>query len=366
MTSKAQTNDNNETTLKHHLAEAMPVDTDTPTPQQADPASLVKKAGLSPSLLSTNNILQLQRILGNQVVGRLIAQRQMSTIHAEGTQTIDKETNTVSQEKSEEVQNKLSRQQLSLSPAPQAEIHNTSINDGYHNSVIQRVIEINNKSYNLSNESEFRKEQKEHIAGIEHGLGKADIDMKDRTIEAALADQRKLVVTISHEGSKTFYNVHTEDTLVKRTEGKAVRSAGRIPVYIERPKSGVEEIEISGLITCVGVLIEVIGEDGPTGAAGGHFVTPEMFDGEKSELTQDGEKFVNTITNLVDQQKGIMKGFSFYVSNDRDGHTTKAIDLLNNRFQSKGYQGSNDEIMTDGHLTYILPHKGDPDVKGIL
>jgi hypothetical protein len=225
---------------------------------------------------------------------------------------------------------------------------------------VQIMILINGKAYGTADKASFDEEQKDHIEGVKMCLESADFKMgkENRTIEGTLADNRTIAIEIVIFNDKVLYAASTEEPYVEVTEEKNIREAGATPVYVKRPEQKVEEIHITGLINCIGVIIEVVDKhDGKVaGAAGGHFVTPEMLENTKGELTKEGLTFIGNILKLVDAQEG-EKRFSLHFSGDADSSTKMALAVLNGKFNIKGYKNMSAN-KGPSEITYSLNHEG--------
>ena len=91
---------------------------------------------------------------------------------------------------------------------------------------------------------------------------------------------------------------------IKRSrEISLITDAGSTPIIINTVG---DSFKISGLISCVGVVIKVL-EPEPSfkikAIIGGHFVTPKMYDDKKKKLTKEGKKFITDIKSLCKKYK---------------------------------------------------------------
>ena len=275
--------------------------------------------------------------------------------------TTDKKTNMVVQQKGGEVQSNDSfLQQLLIEPTTQLkDCYRAHIDNVPCNSLIQRVIEIDGKKYSSHQKEEFYKEKKDDLKEISRLLKAADFQMDDRTIDGALADERTILICkeSDEKSPELFYEIDCKEAYVKYEQGKATREAGQIPEYVTKPKTGIEEIRIEGLIMCIGVIIEVIDEeDKIVGAAGGHFVTPTMLTAKG--LMSKGNDFITAIVKLVDICAG-KKRFSLYYANDHDRHTKEALVVLEHTFVTKGYEKMGVINIKGSTVSYSLDAKGD-------
>lgn len=83
MSSKEQTHSNNAESAKQKSPQFIPKNLDIVDQQQSHSATLIQRARLDPSALTPNDVQQLQRSVGNQAIGRLLAkttQRQLLTV----------------------------------------------------------------------------------------------------------------------------------------------------------------------------------------------------------------------------------------------------------------------------------------------
>lgn len=110
------------------------------------------------------------------------------------------------------------------------------------------------------------------------------------------------------------------------------------------------------MISCVAVVVEVIGEDeNIVGVAGGHFVTPSMF--KMNQLTKEGDEFINSVTALVDGIKGV-KQFAFHHTDEADGNTWGAMRILRDKLKENGIKAIAPPMKGKSKITYLLNEKG--------
>jgi len=102
--------------------------------------------------------------------------------------------------------------------------------------------------------------------------------------------------------AETIHPYQQEDeTDSPKEESGRTPEAGAKPIKIKKGES----FTIKGLIDCVGVIIEITGEDfNICAAVGGHFVTPTMYNRSAGTFTDKGKMFIAQINELI---QGISK-----------------------------------------------------------
>jgi hypothetical protein len=165
-------------------------------------------------------------------------------------------------------------------------------------SVIQRVIVIGGRAYGTADKKDFlvKCPEKEHEDIL---TAMSDLDPPG-SIDAALADKRRFFLTREEDPKfGVIYGAEAE-ALVK--EGKEVtsREAGNRPIAITRPARNPEEIVISGLIMCVGVIIEARRDGRIEAASAAHFVTPDCV--EDGRINAAGRRVLEELITLVKER----------------------------------------------------------------
>ncbi|MET3431196.1 hypothetical protein ABIC71_000674 [Herbaspirillum seropedicae] len=176
---------------------------------------------------------------------------------------------------------------------------------------IQRVIAIDGKSWGRGSEVEFRAAHKD-ADDIAREI-KMEIGGGPKTLSAALADDRTFSVKRTEEGG---YIVDLANQVV---EGGRTRVVGAEPVHVTKPHEGFEDIEINGLLDCLGIYITRVVETqfGPTveEVSAVHFLTPTHIDKSTKLLKTGGQQLLNHVVGLV-QGKGQL--FATIVRSDED------------------------------------------------
>ncbi|MDQ1252981.1 MAG: hypothetical protein QG646_2123 [Euryarchaeota archaeon] len=159
--------------------------------------------------------------------------------------------------------------------------------------VAQRVIEVDGKDYNAEDQEAFEKRyDKRHQDGMLAAIKEFSQPPKD--ISAALADPRHFLLTFQDDHPKygVLYEAETA-AFVSQVQGGQVREAAERPEFVRKPEAGFEQIDISGLIMCIGIVIEAKKDDQVTAAFLAHFVTPNALN--KGNLNERGTSQLNTM-----------------------------------------------------------------------
>ena len=169
-----------------------------------------------------------------------------------------------------------------------------SVNSGNNEQVAQRVIRVDGNDYKPEDQKVFEnrydeRHQKAMLAAMQ------DFSHRPRNIGDALADPRTFTLTFQEDDPDfgIFYGAD-ETALVTRVEGGQVREAAELPELIHRPGTGFEQMDISGLIMCIGIVLEAGVGDQVTAASGAHFVTPKALD--EGNLNERG---ANQLTSMI-------------------------------------------------------------------
>jgi hypothetical protein len=105
------------------------------------------------------------------------------------------------------------------------------------------------------------------------------------------------------EGGVEGSSIDIEPLLTKSSALQRMQEGTSTPVIDIKGDNNLEPgIYINGLIMCVGVVAKIYFPNGGLdyqAVAGGHFVTPSMYDVETSEFTISGEEFIKAMRNLV-------------------------------------------------------------------
>jgi hypothetical protein len=126
-----------------------------------------------------------------------------------------------------------------------------------------------------------------------------------KTLEDAVADKRRYIMTRVDDPEFGVLWSADEGVMEKEAKGGGkTREAGATPVLVLRPQESFEEMKISGLIMCVGVVVEARGDDDKIkAAAGGHFVTPDCMEEAETPkgftINSDGSSFINGLVELA-------------------------------------------------------------------
>ncbi|NEQ82818.1 MAG: DUF4157 domain-containing protein [Moorea sp. SIO2I5] len=239
-------------------------------------------------------------------------------------------------------------------------------------SVVQRVIRIGEENDYLEYTMRTEKKGLEVGVKIEEGLKRisAELDKDPKRQLAEAIDDRKIYwfEETKFEGN-TFYDVIKIEAPETDVKGGERIIGDRTPRRVKKPKEGQVELEVKGLLSCIGVIIEEIGEDNREvrGAAGGHFVTPEMIkyeeEGGQYEITEPGIKFLELLIREAKQLGEGKKRYSiYYGEGPHREDTIKGIGYIVQALNAEGFTMHNKR---DGYVKviYLLTNKGDPDVK---
>ena len=80
MSAIKQASRNDQTSTQQRSPKSVAENSDHSTQQQSHPATLIQRAGLGSKLLFPKDVLQLQRAIGNQSIGRLLAGKSQSPL----------------------------------------------------------------------------------------------------------------------------------------------------------------------------------------------------------------------------------------------------------------------------------------------
>lgn len=232
--------------------------------------------------------------------------------------------------------------------------------------VVQRAVEVGGVTYRTENKGDFEAiYDQEHRAAMVTAL----LDQGIHTIEAALADARTFPLEIEDLGGflpgVISYQLNLDElpAAVLQVEGGFSRSAGARPELVTRPEAGFEQIDISGLLMCVGIVIEDYDEGGTNAAVGAHFVTPDEIEG--ANLNDRGVGQLNTMLELIGGFGGELAATLCYApgqNGDPSGDTIVALDLINGFLTDRGV-GNIQVIETGADITYRLLSNGMPSLE---
>jgi hypothetical protein len=153
--------------------------------------------------------------------------------------------------------------------------------------VVQRAIEIEGITYEEKDLEQFMKKYGENEKEIISAMN--DIANYPRTIQAALADSRRIKVEECYRDEHGVFFEAVAEALEKKVEGGVSIEAASRPELVNRPEEGFRELQIKGLIMCIGIVIEAGDENGEIKAVtGSHFVTPVYI--VKGEINTEGKK----------------------------------------------------------------------------
>lgn len=221
--------------------------------------------------------------------------------------------------------------------------------------IVQRVIDIpGDRVYgegdaetlkanykNKTTYNEKRQEWQDIFAAVQ------ETDDAPRTLEDAVKDERRFAMTRVENKFGVFWSADVAPQEKALQGGGKSREAGAKPVRIQRPAQDVEELVISGLIMCIGVVIEARDKDEKiVAAAGGHFVTPDCMAKKKPEgkddskgeptysLTGDGTGFLQSIVGLVQNDgklSAVLMTVGVSIGSNKSGaqeDAEKAVELI--------------------------------------
>ncbi len=228
--------------------------------------------------------------------------------------------------------------------------------------VVQRAINVDGVTFTAADKVAFDAEyNKDHQEEMVNAL----LDQGILTIEAALADDRIFPLTYGDlsflkEGLFNYdFNPNGLKSVVTQVEGGLARIAGETPELVTRPAVGFQKIDISGLLSCVGIVIEAFKDDGVTAAVGAHFVTPEAI--TDGQLNDRGTGQLNTMLGLLNGYGEQRRAFLCYqqdeYSSQADENTVAALMGIRTYLTSRGVSDvkvSN----TGGDISYILSSDG--------
>ncbi|KKO47109.1 hypothetical protein WG68_00155 [Arsukibacterium ikkense] len=163
--------------------------------------------------------------------------------------------------------------------------------------VVQRIINVDGRDYGPDDKEAFEQRYDErHRAGMLPVF--LDFPYAPRTIADALADQRHIYLKFEEDDPEygVSYN-GVASALVTDVGGGKQRVAGEIPELILKPAVGFEQMDITGLIMCIGIVIEAQKDNVVEAASGGHFVTPSAM--EESALNGRGVGQLASLINLA-------------------------------------------------------------------
>ncbi len=166
-----------------------------------------------------------------------------------------------------------------------------------NSAVVQRIINVDGRDYGADDQEAFEKRYDErHREGMLPVFG--DFPFRPRTIAEALADQRHIYLTMQEDDPEygVFYG-GVASALVTDVGGGKQRVAAEIPELILKPAVGFEQMDITGLIMCIGIVIEAKKDNVVEAASGGHFVTPRAM--EESVLNDRGVGQLTSLINLA-------------------------------------------------------------------
>lgn len=230
--------------------------------------------------------------------------------------------------------------------------------------VVQRVIEVDGNTYGAADQVAFEKKYDEsHRKAMLVGM--QDIQpTPPQSIAAALADKRRFHLTFEDlEEFGLGFNYVADygqvEALAGNVAGGRVREAAEKPEFIQRPETGFEQINIAGLLSCVGIVIEAFKDDGVTAAVGAHFVTPEAIIG--GQLNDRGTGQLSAMLESLDGYGEQRRAFLCYQQDEyaskEDENTAAALKAISLYLTSGGVSGvkvSN----TGSEISYTLSSDG--------
>ena len=177
--------------------------------------------------------------------------------------------------------------------------------------VVQRVIEVSgDRVYGAGEAEALKTTYPEEWSDILSSLN--EFGHAPKTVDEAVSDERHFTVTREEVPDYgVLWNPVLQTVVTEVDGGGKTREAGDIPVLVLRPEENFEELKISGLIMCVGIVIEAKRDDGRiNAAAGAHFVTPICI--EESEESGDDEEESKSSDNFKINSHGIsvLKGLT--------------------------------------------------------
>jgi|GEM_PF-2789497 len=163
--------------------------------------------------------------------------------------------------------------------------------------VVQRIINVDGRDYGVGDQAAFEERYDErHRIGMLPVFG--DFPYPPGSIADALADPRHIYLTFQEDDPK--YGViygGVASALIADVDGGKQRVAAEIPELILKPAVGFEQMDIIGLIMCIGIVIEAKKDNMVEAASGGHFVTPSAI--EEGALNSRGAGQLTTLINLA-------------------------------------------------------------------
>lgn len=180
-------------------------------------------------------------------------------------------------------------------------------------SVVQRAIVMEGKTYRPEDLEAFQTKYPE-VEWKAMLSAMSEFEHYPRTIKDALEDPRNFYLTAEKIDDEVFYLAEA-DSLPKRVQGRMTREAGSRPVLVKRPQQGFEELRISGLIMCIGVVIEARKAGMIQAASGSHFVTPEYI--SKGEINEKGQQRLEDQIRMV-QPHGILSATLMHIKGPKE------------------------------------------------
>ncbi|NEO74799.1 MAG: DUF4157 domain-containing protein [Moorea sp. SIO4G3] len=243
---------------------------------------------------------------------------------------------------------------------------------GKENGVVQRVIIIEEET---EAKTEITDSYLENIDDdekkfIEDALRNNDLGKTpERTLEKAKEDSRIYWITKEKDENDKIINYEVINVVENesREQGTDTIVGDSTPRRVMKPEKGKVLLEVKGLLECIGVIIEGIGNnDEVIGAAGGHFVTKNMFDNTSNRLTENGEQFMTQMREEVKQIGGKENQFNIYIGTGTERDATIAARLVIKQYlEQKGYKFEN---LNEGYyqVRYQLSaERGYPEVSGV-
>ncbi|MEA5540749.1 DUF4157 domain-containing protein [Limnoraphis robusta Tam1] len=138
-----------------------------------------------------------------------------------------------------------------------------------------------------------------------------------------------------------------------------VKEAGDTPVIDTKAESKAETgVKISGLINCVGVVAKIYGNGSLdyTAVAGGHFVTPEMYEQASNRFTEAGNTFITKFQKLVPTHNPDDIDWEFYVK-------TPAVSGAKPASLQEAVKAATDLKIRFGGKGSIIEVSGDVDIR---
>jgi len=178
------------------------------------------------------------------------------------------------------------------------------------NSHVQRTIEYDNWLYFDGDEEKFiDMVPKEGIKDLERDIANAfsRYEQRPKSINDALKDITTIYKVKKEKEGETGVKfkwdvVETEIERERQKKRPRTEEAGSTGVYVDRDAVADKKVLLTGIISCVGIVIEAWDKEGKVKAAAvGHFVTPRMT--LNGELNSEGKEMLSNLRQYT-QGKG--------------------------------------------------------------